>query len=500
MKNGKRRKKNFFYYLNYRNLLGELEKYHATISVKQTLLGYAGYVGVCGALGAYLRLDLWAMVLVALAGVFCVPRLMIHTCKNAYEQRRFSDISQYMQQLLYSFRGTGKIKLSLEDVRQLYEPGNPLVECINRALDILNSPEEGEDAPKIALAEIEKEYACEKLQTIHRFIIRVEETGGVYDKTIQLLLEDRANWVERVSLSQAAKKKQKRNVILSILVTIAMSGLLTNLMPMEIDITRSMAYQVIAVLMLILDELIYVSTNRKLATNWLGQKEITSDDVVLRRYRYVMDYHPAKEQKKSLFLSLPFWGMAVFGYVFHLKMVVAVGSTIGIVMLFQHRLNWYLAQRGLKREILLKFPRWLMDLALLLQTTNVQMALFQSISTAPAVLVPELEILKDKLLRDPISAKPYMEFYEKIKIPEVQSSMKMLYALSQGAGGDFQSQIAEIIARNNKMLDKAEQEADENQQASMYVDFLLPQLSAGALVMADMVLYIVMYLPQMSVG
>ena len=78
--------------------------------------------------------------------------------------------------------------------------------------------------------------------------------------------------------------------------------------------------------------------------------------------------------------------------------------------------------------------------------------------------------------------------------------MKMLYALSQGAGGDFQSQIAEIVGRNNKILDKAEQEADENRQASMYVDFLLPQLSAGALVMMDMVLYIMMYLPQMSMG
>lgn len=492
--------KKIFYYLNYGNLSGELEKYHATVSLKQTLLGYLGYVGVCELFGMYLHLRPWAMVLVALAGCVCVPRLMIHTCKNVYEQRRFSDISQYMQQLLYSFRGNGKVKLALEDVRQLYASDHPLVECINQALFVLNSPREGEEAPRLALEEIEKEYACEKLQTIHRFILRVEETGGEYDKTIQLLLEDCGNWVERVSLSQAAKKKQKRNVTLSILATIAMSGLLTNLMPMDIDITGSMGYQIMAVIMMILDMLIYVSTNRKLATNWLEIIESSPREVVMRRYKYVMEYNGIKEQKKSFFLALPFGGVAIAGYLIHIKILCIVGISIGVLMLVQHRFNYYLAMRGLKREILLKFPRWLMDLALLLQTTNVQMALFQSIQTAPAVLVPELELFRDKLLQDPISAKPYLEFYDKVKIPEVQSSMKMLYALSQGAGGDFQSQIAEIVGRNNKILDKAEQEADENRQASMYVNFLLPQLSAGALVMTDMVLYIMMYLPQMSIG
>lgn len=114
------------------------------------------------------------------------------------------------------------------------------------------------------------------------------------------------------------------------------------------------------------------------------------------------------------------------------------------------------------------------------------------------MLVPALDDMRTQLEEDPISVQPYLAFLKEFHIPEIQATMKMLYALSQGAGGDPQEQIAEIITRNNKMLDKAEEEADENQLAAMYIDFLLPQLTAGAVVLADMVLYILLYLPQMS--
>ena len=91
-----------------------------------------------------------------------------------------------------------------------------------------------------------------------------------------------------------------------------------------------------------------------------------------------------------------------------------------------------------------------------------------------------------------------MKFMEFFKLTEVQASMKMLYSIDQGAGGDAGEQIAEIIRRNNKMLDKVETDANDDSLAIMYLYFLLPQLSAGAMVLVEMVLYIVMYLPAMS--
>lgn len=493
-----RKKQYIWYYVRQKTLMEEMEMYHATVSIRQTLLCYMVYLGLCLALGLYLHLKPISMLFVAGMGIFCIPRLLVHTCKNVYEQRRFSDIAQYMQQLLYSFRGNGKIKTSLEDVRQLFDVDNPLVKSIDRALAILEAPIEGKGTPRRALNEIEKDFHCEKLRTIHEFLIRVEETGGEYDKTLLLLLEDRSHWVERISLAQAVKKKQKRNVTLSILVTIGMSGLLSGLMPSQVDITEHWIYQIVTVGMLILDEVIYVSTNRKLAINWLKQVETMSARVIQRRYAYLLHYDRKKEQKKSCLYAGGTLFLALLSAVMEQKLLCGLELVLSGFLLFQHRMNYSLSMRGVKREIRLKFPRWLMDLALLLQSTNVQVAIFQSIRTAPLVLVPALDDMRTQLEEDPISVQPYLAFLKEFHIPEIQATMKMLYALSQGAGGDPQEQIAEIITRNNKMLDKAEEEADENQLAAMYIDFLLPQLTAGAVVLADMVLYILLYLPQMS--
>lgn len=268
------------------------------------------------------------MLFVAGMGIFCIPRLLVHTCKNVYEQRRFSDIAQYMQQLLYSFRGNGKIKTSLEDVRQLFDVDNPLVKSIDRALAILEAPIEGKGTPRRALNEIEKDFHCEKLRTIHEFLIRVEETGGEYDKTLLLLLEDRSHWVERISLAQAVKKKQKRNVTLSILVTIGMSGLLSGLMPSQVDITEHWIYQIVTVGMLILDEVIYVSTNRKLAINWLKQVETMSARVIQRRYAYLLHYDRKKRTEEVMLICR---GDVVFGSAqccYGAKIVMWIGISI----------------------------------------------------------------------------------------------------------------------------------------------------------------------------
>lgn len=494
----KRKKKNVFYYMNYKNLSAEIEGYHATISIKKTILCYLLYVGICVVLGFLMKMKIPVIAITGALGLFFVPILILNNYRNAYEQRRFSDVTQYMEQFLYSFRASGKIGTSLEDVKSLFEESSPIVECIDKALSILNSPTVEGSATRQALAVIEQEYYCDKLVTIHKFAEKVEETGGEYNQSIDLLLEERSYWVDRTLTLQQAKKKQKKNIVLSILVTIAMCVVMVRLMPTEVDITQSMLYQIGAAIMLGIDFIIYTASDKRLSTDWLLQKEMVPEKVTMERYEYVMTYDEKRERIKSLkYLVIPAL-ISIAGYVLDVRYMYLISLFLVPVMLFQHKINYALAMKGLRKEINLKFSRWLMDIALLLQTTNVQNAIFQSIDTAPVVLVPELKKFREKLQQDPISSEPYLKFMEFFKLTEVQASMKMLYSIDQGAGGDAGEQIAEIIRRNNKMLDKVETDANDDSLAIMYLYFLLPQLSAGAMVLVEMVLYIVMYLPAMS--
>lgn len=78
--------------------------------------------------------------------------------------------------------------------------------------------------------------------------------------------------------------------------------------------------------------------------------------------------------------------------------------------------------------------------------------------------------------------------------------MKMLYSLSEGTGGDASFQIADIIRRNQVMLDKAQKMKNEDALAGMYALFLAPQLTGGVKIVIDMLVLLVSYLGSYGLG
>jgi len=83
---------------------------------------------------------------------------------------------------------------------------------------------------------------------------------------------------------------------------------------------------------------------------------------------------------------------------------------------------------------------------------------------------------------------PYLAFLQTYALPEVQSSMKMLYSLSEGTGGNASSQISDIIRRNQLLFDQAQKMKNEDALGGLYALFLAPQLTGGAKMLVDMVM------------
>lgn len=156
------------------------------------------------------------------------------------------------------------------------------------------------------------------------------------------------------------------------------------------------------------------------------------------------------------------------------------------------------AMKSVTRALEEAFPEWLMQVSLLLQTENVQVAIMKSYKDAPPVMKPALKELIGGLKKEPDSINPYLNFLSEYTLPEVRSSMKMLYSLSIGSGGDFSEQIADFIRRNQSMNDKAERNKSSDRLSGMYALFLAPQITGGAKLVCDMVLLFVMYLASMQ--
>ena len=498
----KKRKSNksIFYYLNPKNLSAEIHSYGFKISVGRTLAFYIVFAIALGICGWLMSMHPISIAAVAITGLLVIPILIRNTYKQQYEQMRFSDVSQYMEQMLYSFRGNKKIVNSLKDVLSVFDEG-PMRAVILDALEYIYNENEG-DVHSDALKIIEREYKTERLITIHRFLAKVETIGGDFENSIQLLLQERSMWADRQLAQHKERKNKKIMVIGSIIISVALCVFIQTNLATAMEYSSSIACQIATSLMLIIDIIIYAITDSRLSVDWLATKEVKSAKEIQKDYEFVLSFNPKKQfLTKSLPWSLVPLALSIVSFLLLKSTFLGISFLVVLpIFIFQHRISYYLKMKNLRKEIQVKFPRWLMEIALQLQNNSVYTAIEQSYKTAPAVLKPELLKFIEERQNDRETIKPYLNFMSFAKMPEVQSSMKMLYAISQGADNDADAQINDIIRRNNIMLDKAEKIRNDDMLSIFYGLMLAPQLTASGKLVVDMFIFLLGFFSYASWG
>lgn len=129
-----------------------------------------------------------------------------------------------------------------------------------------------------------------------------------------------------------------------------------------------------------------------------------------------------------------------------------------------------------------------------------QVAIQKSQAHVPPVMEDELVRLVDRLMMKPEDAAPYHAFLQEFQIPEVHSAMSMLFSLSMGHSNQGDRQLAELIERNQEMLDLAEKERMHNLASGMYLLFLAPVLTASFKLVADMAIFMLLFLTSAGIG
>lgn len=486
------------YYANPAHLSQEVAGLGYTLSAKKTILSYLLFFVAAVIMGWLFQLNAVMVIILAMTGFLFVPIIIRNGYKNMFEQHRFSEVSEYMEHILYSFRSNHKILQSLNEVELSFREG-PMYEAIQDAKKKIRNGDGKGGVERNGLKVIEDRYPCERLRAIHKFMVEVEYLGGSFDESIDLLLEDRMAWVDRTTAFQKDKKHQVINVLLSIGITVFICLLIQRALPETVSIASNIIVQIVALILLIGDMIIYVITDSKMATDWLETQNTLTDKQIETYYTRVISYDESKEKKKGLLMGIILFALCGGIALLTKPFFLAVGAVFAIFCYFLPGIKYKSSKKSIENEIAIKFPQWLMEISLQLQSQNVQVALFNSIPSAPKVLKPELIKLKEKLDKAPESVIPYLDFMKDFNVPEIQSSMKMLYSISEGTGGDSGKQIAEIIRRNNMLLDKSEKNAFDNVLAGMYGLFLAPQIIGGAKLLTDMMVFFVMFMTQLTV-
>ena len=495
----KKQRKNgagFFRILNPKNLQKEVHAYGYNFSWKSHLLiVLLSLIGLT-AIGFLFRINIANMVIIGTTVLAVIPVLVVDMYKKMYEHKRFADVNTYLEQVLYSFQKNGKVLASLRETEECFDRGEMRTRIGEAVQYIENGQAQTEKGLlKEGLGIIEQAYQCKKMYMVHELMISTEDYGGDVEKSILIAMESLDTWKRRIYKMQNEKKQSHHDNVFSIIVATLLCAACLYVFdymkvmfdtPGLMDVFSTAAVQFTSTAFVIASILIYVKSSRMLTKNWLEDDGSFDEGLVRREYRDIMEYDDAKEKKRSIVWSMPFFIAAVPVYLFFSKWIAVVCVLVGGFMLIQHRVGMNIAQKDVISAMYVAFPQWLMDMALLLQNNNVQVSIEKSRENAPAVLEGELDRLSERIQENPERLTSYTDFCAGFDIPEAQSCMKMLYSISESGTGNAQEQINNLLKHIGEMQEQADKIVDENNSFRMHLIFAYPVAAAAVKMMVDM--------------
>ena len=377
-----------------------------------------------------------------------------------YYLNKYYDVVQYMEQMIYSFKKQPKIREALSDAQKVST--ERMKEIIEEVLVSIDS-KATENIYEESLDIIGKEYDCKRLRSLHSFLIKIEKNGGEYETYIIILLEDIKEWSDRLSLFIRDVNRVKRNVIISIFSTLITCGFMAYLIPKEYQYTNHIIYQIVSTVMIILMLQIFLTVNKKLNYNWIKEKELMPENMVMKYYSLV---ERGQQGKRELSLL--------------------------------ERMSYKKAKKSLENEIKKAFPDWIRDVAINLQNETVQSAIENSYENAAFVLKRPIRKLLIDFERYPIGIEPYDNFLSGFDLMEIKSSMKMFYSINQLGNEQSDKQIDAIIDRNNKMTRQAEEMKNKDRIGIAGMFSAIPMLIGVGKIMSDMVLMVIVFTSSIS--
>ena len=428
--------------------------------------------------------------------VFLLVMQHFHRKKHANfieARKRFLDASLYIDTLLYSFLKEKKIIRAFEDVKSTLEEGH-MKSVVSRALDHMMLTFDETSVFVDAMKIIEDEYKCNRIISAHEFMAHAEYYGGDINESAKILLQDKGAWERRILHNIEDRQRMFRQIILSVATSVIICGIILYLPILNMDISGNIIVQILSIVLVILDDLIILWGQRFLEVDYLSVDLLPDDEKHAMKLEEYKNYNAKKEFRTSVFMAVIPAIVSVYLICKGRQWPAAAAMGLTLIMLNQHRIGHRLMKKNLIAEVKSAFPKWLMDLALLIQSENVQVAIQKSRAHLPVILKGEVDTLVDRLDIEPESSEPYHRFLECLTLPEINAAMGMLYAVSIGNSGNCGSQIEELITKNLEMLDAADTERLKDKTAGMYLLFLAPVITASFKMIVDMAIFLLSFL------
>ena len=273
---------------------------------------------------------------------------------------------------------------------------------------------------------------------------------------VEVLSMDKNMLDRRISEFQQKIKMSKTINKVGIILTLLLCALLTNIdtfIPQiqdYINISTNIMAQITAVMLIVFMLWFYKNLTKKMIINWVGEDSSITDEKWEQTYNKYVNYDMNKQRAKSIVYAFIVFLFTVILYcITKSKPLLIFGIGISIAAAMLYKLAYFSLKRRVLREIKAAFPLWLIQLSLLLQYENVQMAIAKSYENAPGILRTPIREMLQKLDKDPESAEPFKEFLNNIEgAGDVTEAVITLYTISLRREDTAEEQFKELIIKN----------------------------------------------------
>lgn len=486
-------------YFKFSNLSDTIKNLGFAISFRNILIMLLVLAFSTFLVGYLLGLEYIYCAILILFYCLCLPSLIVTKFKADYEKNRFNDTVDYMEQLIYSFHKSNKIREALVDVYGVAH-GN-VKATIRKMLDCIDfdmtTPKLYEKAFKI----MQDEYNCSRMEILHNYLVEVEGNGGECSRSLNILLEDIRSWSRRINTYQQERRNIKSKVTMSIFLAMTSCGIMIHLIPTEYStqIRGELLYQIGTLLVLMLCLGLYVLATNRVSISYLDYEvDGDSDSLVISSMNYITEYNKRNHVKPAIIKLCIFVPFIIAAIIMNVMWAILPVSLLCLLCVFQPVLKKNNAIRRTIREVTKTFPMWIRNLVLYLQTDNVHVAIKKSYETAPAVLKGEVLSFIRNLEKDPSSIRPYMEFLKDYNVPNLKMSVHYLYSLAQFGNSDMLAQLDYLIEQNGAMTITEEKMRNEDALAGFGTLTLAPMLFAVIKLILDLVLFLNIFMEYMN--
>ena len=450
-------------------------------------------------IGILYKLRIQYCVLCAIAFEAFIPKIMTTNLMQAYKKKKFSDANMYIERMIFSFKRNGKILSSLIDASDVQD--GAMKRTVYKAIAYMVEGDYIEDMNTEALSIIEDEYKCTRIKTLHKFLKDVEKSGGEFKESINILLDDARAWLLRTEMFQHKIAREKRYIVITEMISVVMGLSLVYTLPADetSQITGSIIYQLMTVLIIISFILFYAMVQNKLSVSWL---DLDTEDMEVYERQIDKDYKVCIEHsidpdkvrrmtiKSTLISSVSLLAVPYLWNSDNVIYIPFVFIFIGIFYIAPKKIVIG-AKSRLQKEVIVQAPIWIRELILQLQTENVYNAIVKSSSECPYVLRKEVVKLAYAINDNPADIKSYTQFFTFLddkEMYEIQRLLLSLYSITESGSDSDHSLLNSMINENNRLTDIAENDAYEDKVTGAHALVFMPMAMACIKLVIDALL------------